>query len=168
MIKFARFTAAIVVAALIVFGLLTVVSPILAAPPDSPPAPGTVSVAFARTFLDTKILTSTGAVAITTTNSPLTVQGVNYALVGNWYQADAYIFSDEGDANSILTVTYESSADGLNWAVPDATAYSATFTADGTKMFQFPVSGLYMRYSLAYTGNMTVTLKVVLKDSAGP
>jgi hypothetical protein len=91
-----------------------------------------------------------------------------------WHSADAFVTVDLG-ANAAATLTAQLSPNNSQWAnaeynfaASDDTVielpYRIVFTADGTDYVRFPLAGEYLRFSLTYTGPVTTTVNVTLRN----
>ena len=135
------------------------------------PQPGTVLRAASYTHQ----AATAGVTGTTYTDAPnTTAGGLDVSYVADWHAADVFVTADVGDGGS-LVVTPQFSADQSNWAdanyayVMSGTVatetYQATVAADGTTLIRLPVAGEYMRFKLARTGPVTVTVQATLRNN---
>lgn len=160
-IRISRSTLTLLLAIALLAVTLSAVSTAAPAQADAP-SPGSLRGSLeTRTFLTSKVYT--GSTAVTYTASPLLSRGVDVSKNNFYYAAEAFITADV-DSGAAVTVTPQVSADAVNWA---ALPYTATLSADGTSLLQFPTAGEYLRFSVTHTGTLTVTLKTTFKNTGG-
>ena len=150
--------------ALALLAMLLFVVPALAVGGPGDPEPGTVA-GITSYSADSRIVTG----SITTVNSASRRTNV-------WHSADVFLVVDVG-ANAAVTVTPQLSWNNSDWVnaqfsyvVPTTTApinesiYRFIVTADGNDYIRLLLAGEYLRFSITYTGPVTSTIGVTLRN----
>jgi len=93
--------------------------------------------------------------------------------IRSWHSADAFLTVDLG-ANAAATLTAQLSPNNSQWANAEYNYVSSTtvvevpyrvvFTSDGDDYLRLPMAGMYLRFSLTYTGPVTTTVNVTLRN----
>jgi hypothetical protein len=161
---------------LVLIGAALIAPPILSnVMAEGEPPPGTVAGVKTYTFYPATALS--GSTQTVYSSSPYDVAGRDVTLVKYWNQADVFVTVDLGTASS-LTVTPQHSPDQANWAdayyrsvISDTgiveTNYRLVLSADGTGYTRIPVVGEYLRFKMEYSGTLTPTVKVTLRNNGG-
>lgn len=160
---------AIVAPLALLLALLLTLAP--AAQAVSEPAPGTVTGAATYRYLAQTVITN-GVTIYTAVPNP---QGTNDASrVEAWNSADLFVTASVGQS-ATLTVTPQLSADCANYAnagydavlsgTITAQTYQIVSTAAGTKYTRLPLAGRCMRFAVASTGTVTVSVWATLRNN---
>lgn len=166
------------VALLLLVAMLAVFNPAQAQtnPQTGEPAPGAVSLIRAYTFYEATALSGDD---VTYSSVPVTVQGEDVTKIGAYYAADVFVTADVS-GTGWLTVTPQVSVDGVNWAdvyyravtfdvsgtiTVNRTTQNITLSADGTDYLRIALAGERLRFAIGYTGAITPTVDVVLRNN---
>jgi len=168
----AGIVAGVTIALVALFGF--VLGPQVAFADPGEPVPGAVSGIATYTFYpQTQVITGDGLLGTVYSASPRTVFGIDVSRTRFWHSADAFITVDVL-AGSQATVTAQLSNDASNWAEatyswPEADSREAAnhflnFSADDTGYLRLPLAGEYLRFMLEYSGTVTTTINVTLRN----
>ena len=147
--------------ALALLAMLLFVVPALAVGGPGDPEPGTVA-GITSYSADSRIVTG----SITTVNSAS-------RRINVWHAADVFLVVDLG-ANAVVTVTPQLSWNNSDWVnaqyrwitttTPQESVYQFVVSADGNDYIRLPLAGEYLRFSITYTGPVTSTIGVTLRN----
>jgi hypothetical protein len=178
--KLKRLSLVVLLSLVLIAGVLAIPQALSGVLAEGEPPPGTVAGVHTYTFFPATALG--GAEVTTYTASPLAgsyggLSKADVTWVKSWNQADVFVTVELGTASS-LTVTPQHSADGESWAdayyrsaISDTgiveTNYRLVLSADGSGYTRVPVVGEYLRFKMEYSGTLTPTVKVTLRNNGG-
>ena len=122
---------------------------------------------------DAFVTVKLGAGAAVTLTPQFSNDQVNWADEFYNYPSNTFTGASTSTITNTAVVTTSTSITGamtssLTGATSIATGHhSLVFSSAGTSYMQFPIAGTYLRYSIASTGTVTLTLRTTYKNSGG-
>lgn len=164
---------AVVVAVMLGMSLVAIGRPAPALA-EGEPEPGTVVGIATYTFYPaTRIITGAGLLGTVYSASPRTIFGQDVSRVRNWHSADVFVTANVL-AGSVVTVTPQYAASVGDWAnakfsyaLSDSLAtanYRVILSASGSDYLRIPLAGEYLRFMIQYSGTVTPTIDVTLRN----
>ena len=137
----------------------------------SDPPPGAIQNTNTYRFLGSRVITDGTTVY---SPVPLAAGNLDASIIDVWNSADVFLTAGLG-SGAAVTVTPQLSADCSNWAgahyevVYSSTVasidYQLAATTAGTQYLRMPLAGRCMRFAVASTGTVTVSVYATVKNN---